>query len=151
MINYPRYHLVSQFALCALRNTCIFPATDVCPTSQNTEPIRNNDCSLRPQRSIWQPASPPGSHPPGLFCARITALISASTVYYTKFFSITYHIYIYLSNTFFQILSSNFFLFSQMHTTNATPVITVQLAIVTDQPAFSTITPMVNVEIALPR
>lgn len=66
MINYPRYHLVSQFALCALRNICIFPATDVCPTSQNTEPIRNNDCSLRPQRSIWQPAFPSGSHHPGL-------------------------------------------------------------------------------------
>ena len=37
MINYPRYHLVSQFALCALRNTCIFPATDVCLTSQDTQ------------------------------------------------------------------------------------------------------------------
>ena len=47
MINYPRYHLVSQFALCALRNTYIFPATDVCPTSQNTEPDNKAfDCAL---------------------------------------------------------------------------------------------------------
>ena len=28
---YPRCHLVSRFVPCTLRNTCIFPATDVCP------------------------------------------------------------------------------------------------------------------------
>lgn len=77
---HPRCHLDSRNDPCTLRNTCIFPATDVCPTSQNTEPIRNNDCSLRPQRSIWQSASPPGSHHPELSVGASTALISASTV-----------------------------------------------------------------------
>ena len=34
---HPWCHLDSQYDLCTLRNTCIFPATDVCPTSQNTK------------------------------------------------------------------------------------------------------------------
>ena len=36
IIYHPRYHPVSRNEPCSLRNTYIFPATDVCPTSQNT-------------------------------------------------------------------------------------------------------------------
>ena len=63
-IIYPRCHLVSWNDPCTLRNTCIFPATDVCLTSQNTQYFKY--FSLRPLRSIRQSAFPSGSHLPGL-------------------------------------------------------------------------------------
>ena len=68
--------LIHGVTPCALRDTCISPATNVCPTSQ-----RNiSSFWLRPQRSIWQSASRPSSQPPGLSVRAYAALISASTV-----------------------------------------------------------------------
>ena len=109
MINYPRYHLVSQFALCALRNTCIFPATDVCPTSQNTEPIRYIQLLAAPSAVHLAACISTRLSPSRTLCARITALISASTVYYTKLFYKLPHTYIFVKH-FFQILLFTFFL-----------------------------------------
>ena len=45
--NYPRCHLdFTALTLYPQRNTNIFPATDVCPTSQNTQRIFAFDCAL---------------------------------------------------------------------------------------------------------
>ena len=111
MINYPRYHLVSQFALCALRNTCIFPATDVCLTSQNTKHYCSTNLLLFPVPSAVHLTTCISTRlsPSRTLCARITALISASTVYYTKFFYKLPHTYIFVKH-FFQILLFTFFL-----------------------------------------
>ena len=102
---HPRCHLDSRNDPCALRNTFIFPATDVCLTSQNTKrspfPVPSAvhlticiSTRLSPSRTL---------------CARITALISASTVYYTKLFYKLPHTYIFVKH-FFQILLFTFFL-----------------------------------------
>ena len=45
--NYPRCHLdFTALTPYPQRNTNIFPATDVCPTSQNTQRIFAFDCAL---------------------------------------------------------------------------------------------------------
>ena len=110
MINYPRYHLVSQFALCALRNTFIFPATDVCP--HVTEYLVRIEIPARfiaPSAVHLAACISTRLSPSRTLCARITAFISASTVYYTKLFYKLPHTYIFVKH-FFQILLFTFFL-----------------------------------------
>ena len=65
---------------------------------------------LRPQRSIWQPASRPGSQPPGLSVRAYAALISASTVLVCLIFrqytthGIKYQIFFWEKLNFFKIM-----------------------------------------------
>ena len=64
---------------CALRNTIIFPATDVCPTSQNTRLLQAFDCALSGPFGGLSPARLSAFR---TLCEGIAALISASTVCY---------------------------------------------------------------------
>lgn len=62
----PRCHLASRYDPCPLRDTCISPATDVCPHVAEYWAVSR--CSSRPLRSIWLPAFGPALSPPDSLC-----------------------------------------------------------------------------------
>ena len=75
-------NIIWKRILCPLRNTNIFPATNVCLTSQNTRP-EAFDCALHGPFDKLRSA---GSQPSRLSVSATSAVISTSTVFYISIF-----------------------------------------------------------------